>query len=76
MQLGAIKLLQFKKIGVQFSFSEESINLINPSSPYPLKPFLFEVFFILLRFAAFLCCLKAFSIDSFIPISRWIFIFS
>ena len=76
MQLGVIKNLQLKKIVSKFNLSRAFISQSNPSSSFPLTPFVIEVLFILLKFAAFWFCLKAFMIDDYIPTSRWLFTFS
>ncbi len=76
LQLGAIKIMQFKKFGEKIDFGKESFRAINPSSAFPFNSFILEILFILLRFAAFWCCLNAFLIHDNISISRWIFLFS
>lgn len=76
MQLGAMKMLQFQKIGSKFNFAQDYISPSNPSSPFPLKSFAFEILFILLKFLAFWICLKAFSIEEYIYMSSWLFAFS
>ncbi len=76
MQLGAMKLLQFKKLGARLDLSQESLVAINPSSPYPLYSFLIELLFIILRFSAFWFCLKAFSIEESLSLFEWLSLFS
>ncbi len=76
MQLGAMKLLQFKKLGARLDLSQESLVAINPSSPYPLYSFLIELLFIILRFSAFWFCLKAFSIEESLSLFAWLSMFS
>ena len=69
-----MKLLKSKidNNNIDLDFVDQS----NPSSTFPFASFILEILFILLRFSAFWICLKAFLIDDYIYISRWIFIFS
>ncbi len=76
MQLGAMKLLQFKELGEKLSFTKKSPKIINPSSPYPFKPFLIEIFFLLFRFGSFWFCLKSFSTNNYLNIIDWLSLFS
>ncbi|KGG16470.1 putative transmembrane protein HieC [Prochlorococcus sp. MIT 0602] len=76
MQLGAVKLLEFKKLGEKLSFTRESIRSWNPISPYPIHAVLVELLFILFRFAGFWFCLKAFSIENIFGVFEWISLFS
>ncbi|AAP99532.1 hypothetical protein EV10_0270 [Prochlorococcus marinus str. SS51] len=76
MQLGASKLLDFKKLGAKFSFNRNEIQSSEPISPYPILAFLIEILFVFLRFASFWLCLKAFSIETYLPIVNWISLFS
>ncbi len=76
MQLGAGKIMQFKEIGVNIAFTKDSINSSEPISPFPLRAFLIETCFVLLRFYAFWICLNAFSIESYFSFLEWISLFS
>ncbi len=76
MQLGKIKILQFNKIGAKLHLEKDFFITTNPSSDFPCISFSLEIFFILLRFMAFWCCLKAFNLEDYYYISNWLFIFS
>ncbi len=76
MQLGGMKLLQFRKLGARVEFAEDSFVEDIPCSPYPFYPFLIEMLFIILRFYSFWFCLKAFSIENAFNLSSWISLFS
>ncbi len=76
MQLGAEKIMQFKRFGIDIVFSRNSISSNIPLTPYPLRAFLIEISFIFLRFYAFWLCLNAFSINNFLGFFEWISLFS
>ena len=59
----------------EINLEQKTYNIFNKST-YPYKPLFVEIFFILLRFLGFLCCLNAFSIGALIPMGLLISSFS
>ncbi|WP_269622513.1 UPF0104 family protein [Prochlorococcus marinus] len=76
VQLVSFKFHQFKKLDNKLSLGEESLSLIRPQAIYPIKAFLIEVGFVLLRFIGFWLCLHAFSLSNQIHFIECLSLFS
>ncbi len=75
-KLEQLKSKQIKRISKETNFTSEQEMGVDLRDGYPFKALTLEIFFVLLRFGGFWCCLKAFSIDSSIFFTEWIAAFS
>jgi len=75
-RLESLKANQLERIYSETRFTGSMDNFAVGRIDYPFKALSAEMFFVVLRFGSFWCCLKALSIDSTIPLLEWLAAFS
>ena len=74
--LESLKANQLERLYSETRFAGSMDGLAVGKIDYPFKALSAEMLFVVLRFGGFLCCLKALSIDSAIPLLDWLAAFS
>ncbi len=76
MTLQASKAKQFMKFIPTLNSSSFREKIISRNKPYPLKPLLVEILFVLFRFSGFWFCMKAFLINDLLSFGQWLSCFA